>query len=165
MTGEVVIRPFSITDITFLEEMLYEALYVPYGEDPFPKSILKSPEISKYIQNWGSSSYDIALIAVLDHEKVGAIWGRQFTEENRGYGFVDGDTPEISLAVIEEYRSKGVGTRLMKGIESTYLKLGVKKLSLSVDRRNPAFGLYQRLGFRHIEYTGTSVTMLKDISG
>jgi ribosomal protein S18 acetylase RimI-like enzyme len=40
---------------------------------------------------------------------------------------------------------------------------GFEKLSLSVDKRNPAVNLYKRIGFEIISEEGTAFTMLKKL--
>jgi len=98
-----------------------------------------------------------------DHQLVGAIWGRLLTNENKGFGYIDDNTPELSMAVKNEYRNQGIGTELIKAITSEYQKIGVNNLSLSVDKANNASDLYKRLGFEIVEETETSWTMKKKI--
>ncbi len=143
--------------------MLYEALFIPEGHAPFPKEIIHDRSLSKYIDNWGKDKYDIAFVVEIDRQLVGAIWGRLLTQENKGYGFVDNNTPELSLAVKSRHRNKGMGTELMRTIASEYKKIGIDQLSLSVDMANPASNLYKKLGYKIVEETETSWTMKKEI--
>jgi len=46
-------RHLEKEDIAYLRISLYEALFVPDGDEPFDKSIIDSPDISKYADNWG----------------------------------------------------------------------------------------------------------------
>jgi len=148
----------------FLREMLYEALFVPPGQSPLPISILESPDIKKYIKNWGDRAFDLSIVAVGDQELLGAIWGRMFGPEEKGYGFVNEKTPEISMAIREGFRNKGIGTELLTRIEIEYAILGIEALSLSVDKLNPAKNLYGRLGYELVEEAGTAITLMKQIS-
>lgn len=147
----------------FLEEMLYEALFVPSGKPKFPKSVINNPGISKYVENWNLNTDDIAIVAIKEKELIGAIWGRKFQMENKGYGYVDSETPEISMAVKEKYRNKGIGTKLLEQIEKEYLQIGANALSLSVDKLSPAKELYKRRGYRIHKEEGTAITMIKRI--
>ena len=83
-------------------------------------------------------------------------------KENRGYGYIDDATPELSIAVRPAHRGKGVGTqlmsRLLKEAGSRY-----EAISLSVSEENPAMRLYCRLGFEIDGKEGTSVTMKKEL--
>ncbi|MCD4791908.1 MAG: GNAT family N-acetyltransferase [Bacteroidales bacterium] len=143
----MIIRKIKHNEIDFLKEMLYTALYVPEGQPPFPKSILNHPDISKYIENWGTLKNDLALVAVINNEPIGAIWGRTFSKSKAGYGFIDEKTPEICMAVKEKYRNKGIGSKLIDEISKIYLSKGSKSISLSVDKLNKASLLYKRKGF------------------
>lgn len=143
--------------------MLYEAIFIPEGHDPLPKEVIKDKSLSKYIENWGKDKFDIALVMEVNNELVGAIWGRLFTSENKGFGYLDDRTPELSMAVKNEYRNQGIGTKLIKAIASKYQKIGVEYLSLSVDKSNNASNLYKRLGFEIVEEKETNRTMKKRI--
>lgn len=158
---DITYRKIRQNEFYFLKEMLYEALYVPKGKPKFPVAILEEPNIAKYVSNWESNNYDLAMVALDGERLIGAIWGRQFREESKGYGFVNARTPEISMAVLEAYRNKGIGTNLINAIEVAYAQEGIKALSLSVDKSNPAQHLYTRNGYVIYEEVGTAFTMIK----
>ncbi len=143
--------------------MLYEAIFIPEGHAPLPKEVIKDKSLFKYIENWKKDKFDIALVVEIDNKLVGAIWGRLLTNENKGFGYIDDNTPELSMAVKSEYRNQGIGTELIKAIATEYEKIGVKYLSLSVDKANIASNLYKRLGCEIVEETDTSWTMIKRI--
>ena len=155
------IRPIQDNEIDFLADMLYEAIFVPEGQEPLPKEIIKDKSLSKYYENWGKDRFDIALVTILGQELIGAAWGRLLTEKNRGFGYVNDDTPEISIAIKPKYRNKGIGTQLMSAIEQSYKTISVPYLSLSVDKANMASKLYLRLGYNVVHETETSWTMTK----
>ncbi|MCD4774210.1 MAG: GNAT family N-acetyltransferase [Bacteroidales bacterium] len=143
----LIIREIKNNEIHFLKEMLYSALYVPEDQPPFPKSILAHPDISKYIDNWGALTNDLALVAIINNELIGAIWGRTFSKSNAGYGFIDKNTPEICMAVKEKFRNQGIGGKLIDEISKIYFSKGFKSISLSVDKLNKAKLLYLKKGF------------------
>ena len=157
------IRKIKTNETDFLADMLYEALFIPEGHAALPKAVIRDKSLSKYIENWGKDKYDIALVAVMDSRLMGAIWGRLLTGENKGFGFIDDNTPELSMAVKPEYRNKGIGTDMIKAIASEYKSIGVSQLSLSVDKANDASRLYKRLGCEIVEETQTSWTMKKTL--
>ncbi len=157
------IRKLNKTELSFLTDMLYEAIFVPEGHDPLPRKIIKDKSLSKYIEKWGKDKFDIALVMESNNQLVGAIWGRLLTDENKGFGYVDNRTPELSMAVKPEYRNHGIGTKLMNKIASEYQKIGVECLSLSVDKANHASNLYKRIGYEIVEETETAWTMKKRI--
>ena len=157
----MIIREIKQNEIYFLKEMLYLALYVPEGKSPFPKSIIENPDISKYIDHWGTLPNDIALVAVFNEKLIGAVWGRTFNSLKPGYGFIDENTPEISMAVKKEFRNQGIGAKLIDEITGIYSSRGIKSISLSVDKRNRAKSLYARKGFIAVTDKDTAVTMKK----
>lgn len=145
------------SDQAFMEEMLYEAIYIHEGGRP-DRSIIQDPSLARYIKAW--TEKDICVIAeVGEKTPVGACWLRWFPKEDPGYGFYHQDVPELSIAVLPAYRGLGIGKRLIEAAMEALPK-GVKKVSLSVDDRNPAIRLYRRLEFRIVSVKGHSVTML-----
>ena len=154
----IIYRQASKNDYPFLREMLYEALFVPDREIPFLKSTLDLPEISKYIENWASPG-DIGIIAGDGDEPIGAVWGRLFKSTNKGYGYIDEKTPELSMAVKINYRNRGIGAELMRRFLILAKEKGYKAVSLSVDKRNRAAGFYLGMGFKIINEAETAYTM------
>ncbi len=159
---EIQFREINAADYPFLREMLYQAVFVPPGHEPYDKSIIDLPEISKYIEGWNDSR-DFGILCYNQEEQLGAIWGRLFTIHNKGYGFVDAETPELTMAVISDFRNHGIGTRLMQRFLQQARKKGYHSVSLSVDMRNRAFDFYKRMGFIIVEETNGSATMKKQL--
>ncbi|WP_225986265.1 GNAT family N-acetyltransferase [Psychrobacillus glaciei] len=127
--------------------------------------LLYTDELKKYHQNWGRKG-DKALIAVDNAgTPVGAVWYRLFRREERGYGYVNDDTPELGIAIKKEVRGKGLGTKLMHSIIGEARSNSFKALSLSVDGNNTnTIELYRTLGFEEVGREGTSITMLLKIT-
>ena len=137
--------------------MVYAALFVPAGQPPFPLTVLDRPDISHYYRGFGHRPGDVGWIAQAPSgELVGAAWARQLTSDDPGYGYVDDDTPELSIAVIAPHRGTGIGSCLL-----AELARSVARCSLSVDERNPARRLYERFGFEVVAVHGASLTMLR----
>jgi GNAT superfamily N-acetyltransferase len=81
--------------------------------------------ILKNIMKDGGRKGDRALIAFnKDNQPVGAAWYRLFKENQKGYGYVDDNTPELGIAVIDAERGKGIGTLLIKKLFEQALKDG-----------------------------------------
>lgn len=153
------IRKINKQEVSFLGEMLYQAIFIPEGVDPLPRNVIKDPSLAKYIENWGKDMFDVAVVAEDDPQLVGAIWGRSLKAGDAGFGYIDDETPELSMAVMAEYRNQGLGTQLLQSIITEYQVLGITQLSLSVDKANPASRLYKRIGFIAVKETNTSWTM------
>ncbi len=113
---------------------------------------------------WGRGKSDMAFVALKKDQLIAAVWGRMFSTKNKGHGFVNNHTPEISMAVLSEYRNQGIGKNMLQLIEQAYVKQGIKTLSLSVNCRNKAKKLYERSGYNIYRIEKTAVTMLKIIA-
>lgn len=143
--------------------MLYDALFVPHGEKSFPMTTVDLPEISKYVDNWGKPG-DFGIIVQQNEELIGAVWGRLFCEDNKGYGFVSNDTPELTMAIKSKYRNQGIGVKLLPKFFIVAEENGYKNISLSVDKRNRAFDFYKRMGFEIVDELETAYTMKREIN-
>ncbi|MDZ5471250.1 GNAT family N-acetyltransferase [Bacillus sp. 31A1R] len=158
MRKDIQIRIGTDMDLPFLSDMLYEAIYIPEGEPRPSREIVNDSNMAKYIQDWGREG-DIALIATEHNKAVGAIWVRLFTDDYKTYGYVDSQTPIISMAVSSAYRGLGVGNTLLIELKKLVKEKGYHALSLSVDPNNPALRLYERHGFVKVGVDGTSWDM------
>ena len=49
-----------------LNEFLYEAIFIPDGIKPPPKNIIASPELQIYVDRFGASKADFALVAEVE---------------------------------------------------------------------------------------------------
>jgi len=156
---DCVIRPIKPEDVPFLWEMLYQAIHVSTGADPPSREVLLRPEIRRYLQDWGQPG-DSGFVAVdpLSAEPIGAVWLRLLIGDHKGYGYVDDETPELTVAVVPQCRGKGIGTRLLSHLLATS-ETQYSSLSLSVSPDNPALRLYKRMGFETVGTCGTSLVM------
>lgn len=80
---------------------------------------------------------------------------------------VDRQAKEIHLldvALLPEYRGKGIGTTLLKGFQQEAAEARLS-LSIYVERFNPALRLYERLGFQHVKDEGVYLFLKWDSPG
>lgn len=158
--NEYQIRVGTKEDEEFLWEMLYQAIFIPEGVLRPSRDILKEPHIAPSMEGWGREG-DTALIAMdTDHTPIGAVWVRLFDETNKTYGYVDEKTPLLGMALLPEYRGKGIGKALLEEMLRVAKESGVGAVSLSVDPNNPALHLYHKFGFEKIGVDGTSWDMV-----
>lgn len=157
------VRNLQPDELDFLTDMLYESIHIPENK-PDKEALLGLPNLKKYSENWGRKG-DRALVAFDESDRpIGAVWYRLFSEDNKGYGYVDNSVPELGIAVKEEARGMGVGKMLMKKIIQQAKDDGYNQISLSVDPSNTAaFEMYKELGFHIYGKSGTSLTMVHDI--
>ena len=125
---------------------MYEAIFVPEGVEPPPKSIVNAPELQVYIENFGAQVHDKALIAEIDNKVIGAVWVRIMND----YGHIDSKTPSFAISLYKEYRGHGIGTELMKKMLTILKTLGYERASLAVQKANYAVKMYLCVGFEII---------------
>lgn len=116
---------------------------------------MTDPMLQKYVGAWRDT--DFGFVAEIDDDPVGAVWMRYFSAANPGYGFVDEQTPELSIGVREGFRGHGVGRALM----GAAIGAAADRLSLSVEDGNRAIQLYESFGFVPVGREGNSTTMLR----
>lgn len=137
------IRKIKEEEYKLLEDFLYEAIFIPEGMEPPEKSIINSPELKVYIEEFGKFKNDLCYVAELEGKVVGTVWVRIMKD----YGHVDDETPSLAISLYPEYRGMGIGTELMNGILMELKKKGYKQVSLSVQKNNYAVKMYQKVGF------------------
>lgn len=142
-----------------LDNFLYEAIFIPDGVEPPPKSIIYRPELQVYISEFGKSKHDIALVADINGKIAGAVWVRIMND----YGHIDDKTPSFAISVYKEYRGKGIGTALMREMLAILKKRGYKQASLSVQKKNFAAEMYRKLGFKTIDENEEEYLMVKKL--
>ncbi|MFJ6210438.1 GNAT family N-acetyltransferase [Lysinibacillus sp. NPDC092081] len=150
----------SEKEFEFFLDMLYESIHIPENK-PSKEFLLNLPDIRKYHEGWGRKGDKVLIAFNTENHTVGAVWYRLFDDNNKSYGYIDGNTPEIGMAVSKEVRGRGVGTLLMRKIIQQAKDEGYNTISLSVDLENDtAINMYQKLGFKDYEVVGTSKTMI-----
>jgi ribosomal protein S18 acetylase RimI-like enzyme len=151
-------------DAAFIEAMLVEAVNSNPNRPRLDRSAaLAIPENRRYVEGWPRLG-DAGVIAEDDdHRPVGAAWFRFFHQSEPGYGFISRDIPEVSIAVAEAARRRGIGDRLLTELEHEARARSLYALSLSVEVESPAVRLYERHGYRVVETVGTSYTMRLDL--
>lgn len=140
---DVTIRKIHKQEYPLLDDFLYEAIFVPEGVEPPPKTIITSPELQVYVEHFGESKDDHGLVAEVDGKIVGAVWVRIMND----YGHIDAETPSLAISLYKEYRGFGIGTAMMKEILALLKAQKYKQVSLSVQKANYAAKLYQKVGF------------------
>jgi GNAT superfamily N-acetyltransferase len=73
--------------------------------------VMARPDLAITIPDF-SRRGDLARIAEED-TPVGAAWCRRFTEAAHSWGFLDGSTPELGIAIVASHRGKGIGSALL----------------------------------------------------
>lgn len=153
------IREIRKSEYLLLADFLYEAVFLPEGMDPPPKSIVASPELQVYIERFGELKDDQCLVAEVNGSVIGAVWVRIMND----YGHVDRKTPSLAISIYEEYRGSGIGTAMMTSMIARLKKSGYEKVSLSVQKSNYAARMYEKLGFEIVSENSEEYIMVKQL--
>jgi ribosomal protein S18 acetylase RimI-like enzyme len=125
--------------------------------------VLAVPALAHYLTGWRRAG-DFGTVAVSGADVVGAAWARLFPDDDPGYGFVASDIPELTIAVRSGHRGQGLGGRLLAAVLTQARERGHRSVSLSVEDGNRARRLYERAGFVVVGRSGTSDTMLLELT-
>jgi len=160
----VILREAQLSDLEFLREMLYEAVFWrPRPDKPSFEEGLALPDVQKALEAWGERNGDTAAIALADSNPVGAAWARLWTDEDHIIGYVDERTPILGVAVRQDHRKQGIGRRLIEWMIERAAEEGASQISLSVSKDNHALALYRALGFEQTIDRGDAFTMVRYI--
>lgn len=153
------IRYLREDETEILKDFLYEAIFIPEGVTAPDRSVIELPELCVYYENFGSGPADCCMVMEEEGNIVGAVWSRIMPD----YGHVDDETPSLAIALRKEYRSRGIGTSLLKEMLDVLKQKGYPKVSLSVQKASPAVRLYRRCGFQTVSETAEEYIMIRDL--
>ena len=157
----ILIRPILPDEVQVLDDFLYEAIFVPQGVDPPPRSIIENDDLQVYVRDFGESPHDHCLVAEYEGKIVGAVWSRMMDD----YGHIDNKTPSLAISLFKEYRGQGLGTRILRQMLDLLHKEGYRQVSLSVQKENYALRMYQKAGFEIVADRGEEVLMAVHLNG
>ena len=147
------LRPVDRQDSRFLRDMLRHAYHWRIAQDP-------DLPVFRYVQNWGRRG-DAGVIAFTGPKVFGAAWYRLFPAKAPGFGFVDEETPELTVAVVPSHRGAGTGGELLEALLERARADGYSRISLSAEQGQTGF--YEKHGFREHERADGTVTMVADL--
>lgn len=150
------IRKIRETEYDLLNDFIYEAIFLPQGVEPPPRSIIQNEDLQVYVRNFGSSPDDRCLVAEADGKIVGAVWTRIMND----YGHIDDETPSFAISLYKDYRNFGIGTALMKQMLELLRQSGYKQASLAVQKANYAVKMYRNVGFEIVDENDEEYIMI-----
>ncbi len=150
------IRKIEEKEYILLEDFIYEAIFIPEGVSPPPKSIINQPDLQVYIKDFGKEKDDICFVAETDNKIIGAVWVRDMND----YGHIEDGVPSFAISLYKPYRNFGIGTELMTTMISELRQRGYKKASLAVQKENYAVKMYRKVGFEVIRETEEEFIMV-----
>jgi ribosomal protein S18 acetylase RimI-like enzyme len=149
-------------DEPFLWIALYHAIHVPAGKISPPLEIVRRAELARYVQGWSAEREPGVIAETPDGKRIGAAWVRLLQGDHAGYGHIADEVPELSMAVLTDWRGLGVGTLLLQQLLDA-LPPRFQRVTLSVSASNPARRLYERLGFRQVKVIDDAAVMVRDL--
>jgi GNAT superfamily N-acetyltransferase len=102
---------------------------------------------SRHYESYEGTSFEVVQV---EGEPAGRLIVARWPEELR----------VVDIALLPQYRGRGIGGALMRGLIEEADQLGVKA-SIHVERFNPAQRLYLRLGFRPVAEAGGVYLLLE----
>lgn len=141
------IRKIREDEYNLLDDFIYEAIFIPEGVEPPPKSIINQPDLQVYISNFGKEKDDICFVAEVDGKVVGAVWVRDMND----YGHIADGVPSFAISLYKEYRNSGIGTSLMETMLRELKNREYERTSLAVQKANYAVRMYKKVGFEIVD--------------
>ena len=159
------IRTATAEDGEFLADMLVEAVnWSPEWKPRSRRRVLSDPRTAHYIAGWPRDT-DLGVIAEAGSEPAGAAWVRFFPADDPAYGFVGPGVPELTIGVTAAWRGRGVGRALLRAVAASAAEAGIRRISLSAERKNFARGLYLSEGYAAVDASDPgSDTMVKSLT-
>ena len=93
-----------------------------------------------YQTHYQGAQFDLIL---LDDQPIGRLYVARWREEIR----------IMDIALLPDYRNRGIGSGLLRDLLEEAAVTG-KRLTIHVERYNPALRLYRRMGFEPVGETG-----------
>jgi len=99
----------------------------------------EAPNLDIYYDFYGLTAKDLGLYALIDSVIAGAIWTRK----------LDGDVPILSMAVLPEFRDKGIGTAMMQQflVEAAAVS---QEMQVDTYENEKTINFYEKFGFEKI---------------
>jgi GNAT superfamily N-acetyltransferase len=142
------VRALTVEDELIVWEMLRYA-----SHEPSLESVQNQSYLARYASHWGRVG-DVGCVATKSTAPIGAAWLRLWVEEDKGFGYVSDEIPELAMAVLPDYRGQGIGTRLLMQVLAV-AKGRFPAISLNVRGDNCVVRLYERTGF--IKVSGSEI--------
>ena len=153
------VRGAGAQDYPFHAEMLAVAAdWRPEARQRSAEAVLRLPEFAHYLEGWPRPG-DRGVVAEVG-DPVGAGWFRFLPAEDKGYGYVANDIPEITIGVRLAHRGGGIGTALLQRLVKQAQVEHLPGISLSVEDGNPATRMYRRAGFVEVDHAEGAATMV-----
>ncbi len=152
ITDEIILRPRRADEENFWCEVFYDAVRKHFESLNLPENELNNllefqfqAQNLDYEKNYPQASNDIILYK---NESAGRVI---LSNEHNDLHLID-------IAILSKFRSRGIGTKILEWLfgQSRQTKLPIR---FYVEKINPAFRLYERLGFKTVADVTTHFQM------
>ncbi len=115
---------------------------------PTPDQAALDAKVAKWLGGW---SNEVGVGWDVQGRLTGAAWARATDRDIRDA--ISGERlAEVVIGVLPEWRGRGIGTRLVRGLQAAAVERGRCGLWLRVSGQNPAaIRLYETTGFAHTD--------------
>ena len=156
----MIYRELKSDETGLLRDFLYEAIFIPEGEEPPAREIIEQPELKIYYEDFGTGCADHCIVAEDNGKVIGAVWTRIMND----YGHVDDETPSFAISLYKDYRKRGIGTDLMYKMLELLKNKGYRRASLAVQKKNYAVRMYEKVGFKTVDENDEEYIMVKEMA-
>lgn len=153
------------------QKITTDILPFAYRLDEVNKTLEDLDELTIYNEFYGLSRKDLGLYALVDNKIAGAAWIRLLKSSDNANAFVDERTPVLTISVLPEFRSQGIGSAML---EQLLLEAGslFEQISISVLSADDRVRFFEKLGFEKVERSNKKspvdgsdvITMVKSVS-
>ena len=145
--SEPTLRPITESDLPFLLEVYVtarteELAQVPWSETEKREFLTSQFQAQHYHYQKYYAAASFSIIEQNGHP-IGRFYVDRWPNEIR----------IVDIALLPNYRNQGIGTHLLRQILAEG-ETANKTVSIHVEKYNPAYRLYSRLGFQKISETG-----------
>ena len=151
-TESIALRPVAARDDAFLRFVYAcareEELSLVGWDDVQREAFLRQQfdaQDAYYREHYQPATFDVI---ELDGEPAGRLYVARWADEIR----------IIDISLLPQHRGRGIGTALLQGLLAEAAEAG-KRVSIHVEKHNPALRLYERLGFSPVADTGVYLLM------
>ncbi len=97
-----------------------------------------------YTDFYGLTLKDLGIYALVDGEIAGAIWTRRLNKNHNSTGFIDDNTPVMSVAIVPKFDLLDVGSFMM---EQFLQEAGALYEQICIDAKPEYIEFYEKFGF------------------
>jgi GNAT superfamily N-acetyltransferase len=109
---------FAYRSLTLEDELIVWGMLRYAAHESSVESVQQQPYLARYALDWGRVG-DVGYVSFADISPIGAAWLRLWLGEEKGFGYVRDEIPELAIAVVPDFRGQGVGTKLLEQILNT----------------------------------------------